>query len=237
VGTAPGADSIQAGTPALQSDAVTNTWTVGPLHHINISPASATVSAGVGQSYTAEAFDAFNNSRGDVTGSTAFTILPDGSCAGAICSATTPGAHTVTSTHGGTAANATLAVVAASSYAFEGFFRPVDMSLQGGTVWNVVQAGQTIPAKWRLTQGGSPVSDPASFAGLASYPVDCDSGAGPVGGAVAESPPGRSGLSHKGDGNWQYNWKTPGAYKGTCRVLFARFGDGSTSPGAGFKFK
>jgi hypothetical protein len=238
VGTAPGTDSIQASTPALQSDAVTNTWTAGALDHITISPARATIAPGGSQAYTAEAFDIFNNSRGDVTGSTAFSILPDGSCAGAVCSATTPGAHTVTGTHNGMNANAALTVVAAaSSYVFEGFFRPIDMSLPGRTVWNVVSAGQTIPAKWRLTRDGSPVSDPASFAGLASYPVDCASGAGPVGGSVAEPAPGSSGLSYKGDGHWQHNWKTPNAYKGTCRVLFVRFEDGTTGPGASFRFK
>ena len=43
----------------------------------------ATITAGDTQSYTVEAFDQYGNSRGDVTGSTSFTIAPDGSCTGA----------------------------------------------------------------------------------------------------------------------------------------------------------
>ena len=41
-----------------------------------ISPASATITAGGSQAYTAKGFDAANNSLGDVTASTTFTILP-----------------------------------------------------------------------------------------------------------------------------------------------------------------
>lgn len=237
VSTAPGTDSIQASTSTLQSDVVTNTWTVGALDHITISPASATIPAGGSQTYTAEAFDKFNNSRGDVTGSTTFSILPDGSCAGAVCTATTAGAHAVTGNHNGVTATATLTVTAVSRYVFEGFFRPVDMSPPGRVVWNIIQAGQAVPAKWRLTGNGAPVSDPASFAGLASYPVACGTGAGSVNGAVEEVAPGESGLVYSGNGNWQYNWKTPSRYKGTCRALVVKFKDGTRSPGANFKFK
>jgi hypothetical protein len=43
------------------------------------------------QSYTAEGFDQFNNDLGDVTGSSTFTIAPDGSCADAVCTATVAG--------------------------------------------------------------------------------------------------------------------------------------------------
>ena len=53
------------------------------LDHIVISPASATITAGGSQAYTAEGFDASNNSLGDVTASTTFSIAPNGSCTGA----------------------------------------------------------------------------------------------------------------------------------------------------------
>ena len=43
-----------------------------------ISPASATITAGGSQAYTAEGFDASNNSLGDVTASTTFSIAPNG---------------------------------------------------------------------------------------------------------------------------------------------------------------
>jgi hypothetical protein len=54
----------------------TATLTVTPLgmHHIVISPASATIAAGNVQTYTTEGFDVYGNSLGDVTASTVFTI-------------------------------------------------------------------------------------------------------------------------------------------------------------------
>src|SRR5205814_1343174 len=78
--------------------------------HIVISPASASITAGGSQTYTAQAFDASNNSLGDVTGSTTFTISPDGSCTGNTCTATQAGSHTVTGSSGGQTSNATLTV-------------------------------------------------------------------------------------------------------------------------------
>jgi hypothetical protein len=39
-----------------------------------------------------------------------------------------------------------------------------------------------------------------------------------------------------GNGNWQYNWKTPKTYAGQCRVMQLNLSDGSTHI-ANFKFK
>ncbi len=57
-----------------------NTFDVDPaaLHHLVISPTVATISAGSMQPYTAEAFDAFDNTRGDVTEHTIFSIDESG---------------------------------------------------------------------------------------------------------------------------------------------------------------
>ncbi len=92
-------------------------FTVDPaaLEHITIGPASATITAGGSRAYTAEAFDQYGNSRGDVTGSTTFTIDPDGSCTGASCTATVAGDHTVTGTFSGKSDQATLHVDAAAA--------------------------------------------------------------------------------------------------------------------------
>ncbi|HET6514265.1 MAG TPA: DUF4082 domain-containing protein, partial [Thermodesulfovibrionales bacterium] len=87
----------------------------GPLDHITISPASATINTGGSQSYTAASFDQYSNSLGDVTVSTAFSIAPDGSCTGAVCTATVAGSHTITATYSGKTATATLQVSAAST--------------------------------------------------------------------------------------------------------------------------
>jgi lysophospholipase L1-like esterase len=93
--------------------------------------------------------------------------------------------------------------------------------------WNEVNAGRTLPVKWRLTQDGVPVSEPASFTGLSSREVACESGAGdaaPVAGETA----GSSGLSYTGDGGWLFTWQTDKAWAGTCRLMTVSFDDGST---------
>src|SRR5205823_1620046 len=90
------------------------TVTAGPLDHLALSPASATITAGGSQAYTAQGRDQFNNSLGDVTASTTFSISPDGSCTGATCTATAAGAHTVTGNDGGKTGTASLQVTAGS---------------------------------------------------------------------------------------------------------------------------
>jgi streptogramin lyase len=125
----------------------------------------------------------------------------------------------------------------APAVGFSGFFQPIEMSTPAVVVWNNVNGGGTVPVKWRLTLNGLPVDDPDSFAGVFSYAVSCSSGAGSVDTAVEELPAGDSGLAYRGDGNWQYNWKTLKTYKNSCRVLAVKFKYGTTSTGANFKFK
>ncbi len=88
--------------------------TAGALDHLVLSPASATIGAGGSQVYTAEGRDRYNNSLGDVTSSTTFSISPDGSCTGATCTASATGAHTVTGTSAGKTGTASLTVSANS---------------------------------------------------------------------------------------------------------------------------
>jgi outer membrane protein assembly factor BamB len=85
-----------------------------PLDHIGLSPASSSITAGGSQTYTATGYDAANNSLGDMTSGTTFTIS-DGSCTGAICTATIAGTHIVTGTNSGKTGTATLAVNAAAA--------------------------------------------------------------------------------------------------------------------------
>ena len=103
--TVTGTKSGKTGTASLNVS-------TGGLDHIVISPASATIPAGGSQAYTAQGFDAANNSLGDVTASTTFSILPDGSCTGAACTATAAGLHTVTGNNGGKTSTASLSVLA-----------------------------------------------------------------------------------------------------------------------------
>ncbi|BAS11766.1 hypothetical protein AHiyo8_00690 [Arthrobacter sp. Hiyo8] len=54
----------------------------GVVDHLSIAPATATVTVGTSQAYTATAVDPFNKPLGDVTAETTFGISPDGSCQG-----------------------------------------------------------------------------------------------------------------------------------------------------------
>jgi parallel beta-helix repeat protein len=90
------------------------TVNVGPLDHLALSPASATITAGSSQAYTAQGRDQYDNSLGDLTPSTTFSIDPDGSCTGATCTATVAGSHTVTGTNNGKTGTATLQVTASN---------------------------------------------------------------------------------------------------------------------------
>jgi hypothetical protein len=107
-GTALGA----TGTASLQVSG-------GALDHITLSPASATIASGGSQSFAATGFDAAGNSLGDVTGSTTFTIAPNGSCSANACTASTGGVHTVTGNDGGKTSTASLNVDFVKNAGFE----------------------------------------------------------------------------------------------------------------------
>jgi hypothetical protein len=113
---------------------------------------------------------------------------------------------------------------------FDGFYDPIKME---GVV-NDAKTGQTIPIKWYMYNQDGPVVD-LSIVQLRSYPVDCLTGESEA--WVDEYSSGSSGLQNLGDGNYQYNWKTPKAYAGTCREMYIEFDNGQTSPVAIFKFK
>ena len=85
-------------------------YVLNPLNHLILSPASATVTAGGSQAYTATGFDAGGHSMGDVTSATTFTIAGGGSCTGTSCTSNVPGDHTVTGTDGTATGTATLHV-------------------------------------------------------------------------------------------------------------------------------
>ena len=123
--------------------------------------------------------------------------------------------------------------VLSAFYNFTGFYAPVDNS----PVVNLVQAGQAVPVKWRLTDAnGVPVTDPSSFLSVSSYQVSCGDYTGAPESAVDEAAAGSSGLLYLGNGNWQFNWKTPKDYAGQCRVMLLNLKDVSDHQ-AQFKFK
>jgi len=79
----------------------------------------AVIVSGGSQSYTATGVDAWGNPAGNITPTTTFSIAPDGSCTGAVCTATAPGNHTVTGTSGGKTSTASLQVNAVKNPGFE----------------------------------------------------------------------------------------------------------------------
>jgi Concanavalin A-like lectin/glucanases superfamily len=107
------------------------------------------------------------------------------------------------------------------TFLFSGFFAPIDNG-----VLNEANAGQTIPIKWHLTDlEGNPIDDqhvPASFVSVTSVASDC---AALMGTDVIEEYAGTSGLQYLGDGNWQFNWKTPKSYAGQCRIMRLNLAD------------
>ena len=106
-----GTDVIRASLGTITATPVSISWTLpGVLDHITISPATATIASGGTQPYTAQGFDRLNDTLGDVTAATTFSIAPDGSCTGAVCTATAAGPHTVTGNDNGKTAQATLTV-------------------------------------------------------------------------------------------------------------------------------
>ena len=120
-----------------------------------------------------------------------------------------------------------------ASIIFTGYFEPINNNMV-----NAAKAGQAIPVKWRLTDGNDmPISDATSFVGLYSYSVRCTDFSGEPIDAVEEYAAGVSGLQYKGDGYWQYNWKTLKTYAGKCRNMYIKLANGTTSPIAQFKFK
>jgi hypothetical protein len=115
-------------------------------------------------------------------------------------------------------------------YSFDGFYQPVDMAST-----NIAKAGQAIPVKWTLSDDCGIIDDPASLSNLYSYPVTC--GELTPSADVVEEYAGSSGLQYSGDGLWQFNWKTPRTYAGTCRVMHVGFDDGRYSDSAAFEFR
>jgi GMP synthase-like glutamine amidotransferase len=116
--SAAGAHTV-TGTRSGKSGTASLSVTAGSLDHIVISPATATINAGASQTYTAQGFDAFNNSAGDVTAFTTFSIAPEGSCLGNLCTANVGGPHTVTGNDGGKTSTASLSVSFVSNSGFE----------------------------------------------------------------------------------------------------------------------
>ena len=120
-------------------------------------------------------------------------------------------------------------------YNFDGFSAPVDRP----NTMNVSKAGQAIPLKWTLKNAnGAPVTDLATVT-IKAVGIGCALGASED--LVEEYASGSSGLQNFGDGRYQFNWKTPTTYAGSCKSIELVFAAGGVSytegPHAFFSFK
>ena len=91
------------------------TVAAGSLDHLVLSPATSSILSGGSQGYTAVGMDALNNSLGDMTSTTTFSMTPDGSCTLANCSATITGSHQVMGNKSGHIGFATLTVASSDT--------------------------------------------------------------------------------------------------------------------------
>jgi hypothetical protein len=112
---------------------------------------------------------------------------------------------------------------------FTGFAAPVDNDLV-----NVAKAGQTVPLKFRVHDANGPVTDLSSDAASVTVAsLACD--LGDTTDQIEEYASGASGLQNLGDGNYQFNWKTPKDYASSCKTLKVDVGD-SVDHTAQFRF-
>jgi hypothetical protein len=120
-------------------------------------------------------------------------------------------------------------------YLFDGFYAPVDRP----NTMNLSKAGQAIPLKWRLTNAnGAPITD---LTGVTVQAVGISCSLSNTTDQIEEYAAGASGLQNQGNGNYQFNWKTPTTYANSCKSIALVFGAGGTSytetPSAFFTFK
>lgn len=115
-------------------------------------------------------------------------------------------------------------------YQYDGFLG----SVKNGGVLNLAKAGRVITLQWRLTNAaGAPITTLTSVT-LTATDLNCALGA--TGDQMTEQGAGASGLQHLGNGYYQYNWKSPGAYARSCKTLQLDLGEGSGARIASFAF-
>ncbi len=106
-------------------------------------------------------------------------------------------------------------------YSFDGLFAPIDRP----NTMNVSKAGQAIPLKWRITDyTGNGVTNLTSVI-VSVTSTSCSLGSGTED-PVEEYAAGSSGLQNHGGGSYQFNWKTPTSYAGSCKRLNLNLGEG-----------
>ena len=161
--------------------------------------------------------------------------LPDGDCTFA---ATTIGTYSLTANYGGDGnylPSSSAPSVITVTYLFDGFFAPVDRP----NTLNISKAGQAIPLKWTLKDANGAAVTNLSVVTVRAKSLACALGS--TTDMMEEYASGASGLQNHGDGSYQFNWKTPSSYAGSCKTIELVCGTGDDSyveePHAFFSFK
>ena len=153
------------GTYSGLADTATLTVNAGALHHIVVSPDTSTIAAGNTQAYVAEAFDEFDNTLGDVTSSTAFSIDSGagGSWATNVYTSQTAGTWTVTGTYSTVSDTATLTVNAGALH---------HIAISPDSITIIAGDTQTYTAQ-SFDQFNNPI---ANVTGSTSFSIDAGAG-------------------------------------------------------------
>jgi hypothetical protein len=167
----------------------------------------------------------YEASASDENGAVAITCVP------ASGSTFAPGTTTVNCSATNAAGTTNGSFSVAVSFGFVGFDRPVDTG-----ALNAAKAGQAIPLKFQVTGAGG-----VGIIGLTAPPIkvsvaNYNCGLTGTTDLVEEYAAGSSGLQDLGGGYYQFNWKTPKDYAGSCKTMTLALGDGDTSHTALFKF-
>jgi len=163
--------------------------TVGPLlDHLALSPSEASVAAGDPQTYVADGVDGFGNDLGDMTADTTFTISPDGSCAGPVCTPMAVGPHTVTGTDGTAVGTASLdatarAVALALSEATSGQYS--DLAQLGATLTDAETGAPIDEQQLTFSLDGSSDVETTDREGVAAADIAIAQAAGSTTASVA----------------------------------------------------
>ncbi|TCO61100.1 PxKF domain-containing protein [Actinocrispum wychmicini] len=189
-----------------------------------VNPASGPTTGGTIVTITGTKFTGATAVAFGTTAATSFTVNSDTSITATAPAATAgPVDVTVTTSSGTSATNP--ADRYTYTYAFTGFFPPVD----NPPAVNTRNAGSTVPVKFSLGGNQGPSIFPPGSP--ASQQYDCTTGT-PIGAPQATT----GSLNYDtGSGRYQYTWRTDAAWADTCRHLQVTLTDGTTHT-ADFKF-
>lgn len=107
-----------------------------------------------------------------------------------------------------------------------GFYPPVEPP---SVATNEAKAGQTVPLKFYAQTNDGPITDLAG-ASLAITGVACADVAAATDAVEEYSTGADVTLENLGGGYYQYNWKTPKAYAGTCKAVTLSLPEPYTTP-------